>query len=535
MANAFKKIIDRQMWVPVAPGPNAHAAGSCLISDLRNTVVRNPFAYNLVSATVLNRFNAITKGWQFVVSPALTGTFGAGAAGVFAPSASIRGSIGAGCTSTSIVTTTSITSVGTNMLANHGGSGDYGFKVRIIGNSAGGSGKIEERWIIANTSGATPTLLLDAPLTFTPANGDTYEILSGSLFMLSSGTLAAGSYRSYEVAANTLTSRSITNLTATISTDSTMVAIDEQYVPYDRLPGEGFVVSTTSAGTLACLVATTTGTITITGQATGGDAGVLQNEYRNFQIRVVEDTAKPTAVNQRVVIASHTAGASPVYTLGANWTVVPSPTAKYVIEYPNLILLRTNSSAVVYTYNYNVGTINNGTNSILTDAWHITYFANSGAGCGAGCMWFPSFGIEPDTAKNARHSVIHFFRGGGTANLDTLDIAGAINGTWAQAVVYDGGQLFTTGTCGDYAPFDAEGRFAYINFYNASANNQIFRFDVKNRVLAPYTPTDWVQSGTAAVGSRIATYCAIDGSDKYSVILLQAHLAVNAFELINQI
>jgi hypothetical protein len=302
-------------------------------------------------------------------------------------------------------------------------------------------------------------LTLDSALTFTPANGDTYEILSGSLYMLSAATLAAGSFRSYEVAANTLTSRSITNLTATISTDSTMVCIDEQYVPYTRSPGEGFVINaTTSYGTLLCLIATTTGTISLTGHATGGDSALAANEYRNFQIRVVEDTAKPTAVNQRAVIASHTGGASPVYTLGANWGVVPSPTAKYVIEYPNLILLRTNSSAVVYTYNYNVGTINNGTNSILTDAWHVTYFANSGAGCGAGCMWVPSFGIEPDANRNARHSVIYFFRGAGVLSLDTLDIAGAINGTWAQAVVYDGGQLFTTGTCGDYAPFDSETR-----------------------------------------------------------------------------
>ena len=55
------------------------------------------------------------------------------------------------------------------------------------------------------------------------------------------------------------------------------------------------------------------------------------NEYRNFQIRIVEDTVNPTAVGQRRNITSHTAGASPVYTVPA-WTVTPSANANFVIE-----------------------------------------------------------------------------------------------------------------------------------------------------------------------------------------------------------
>lgn len=150
---------------------------------------------------------------------------------------------------------------------------------------------------------------------------------------------------------------------------------------------------------------------------------MVANEYRNFQIRVVQDTVNPTAVGQRRIIASHTAGASPVYTLGTAWSVNPSTSAKYVIEYPNLLLLRTNASAVVYTYNYNKETINNGTNSIATDSWHVTYFANAPAVCGAGVMIAPSFGITPDPDKNARHSMVHMFRGANTVTLDVLNIA----------------------------------------------------------------------------------------------------------------
>lgn len=451
MPNNFKKVIDRQMWVQVPPTPNAHAAGQGMACDLRNTVDRNPFVYQLISNTVLNRYNIITKSWNFVVSPALAGTFGAGAGCVFAPSHSLTGSIGVGCSASSIVTTTAMTAVGVNMLANRGGSGEYGFKIRIIGKV---SGKTEERWIVANTGGTTPTILLDTPLSFVPANGDTYEILAGRVFMLGAGTLAAGSWKSWEIATNTLATKGQANLPATIGTDFSSIALDELYVPYSRKPGEGFIVGagTYNGGELLCLTATAIAASTITGQAAGGDVAVVANEYRNFQIRIVEDTINPTAVGQRRIIASHTAGPGAVYTLGSAWTVNPSANAKFVIELPNIIVLWSSAATTTYVYNYGQAAINNGTNNIAADAWSTTYFAARGGAMAAGCTSFPSFGIEPDTAKNARHSFIFSFRGGATANLDLLDIAGAITGTWGNAIVYDGGITLTTGSCGKYAP-----------------------------------------------------------------------------------
>lgn len=541
MSNNFKQVIDRQMWVQVAPTPNAHAAGVSVASDLRNDTSRNPFVYELVSTSILNRFNIKTKAWALGLNPGLGGTFGAGAGCVFAPSMGLLGTISTGCTTTSITTSTTLTSIGANMLANRGGSGDFGFKMRIIGNHAGGSGKVEERWIIGNTGGTTPTFTLDIPLTFTPASGDTYEILAGRIFMFSAGALAATIFRSFEISTNTLTSLTNTNLPATIATDFSGIALDEQYVPYDRKPGEGFVVGSGTydpdcpCGVKYCLTATAIGAGTITGQATEGDASVLANEYRNFQIRIVEDTGTPTAVNQRRIIASHTAGASPVYTLGSNWTVNPSANAKFVIEYPNQMLVWSSATAVTYTYNYTNATQNNGTNSINAGNWSTTYYGNRGGNMGAGCTSFASFGIEPDPAKNSRHSFIFSFRGGNSTTLDLLDIAGGTTGAWSNSIVYDGQATnLTTGTCGKYAPCDNEGKFGYLNIYTASAINQIYRFDVKNRVLSPFTPTDWIQSGTAAAGDRIATYCAVDGDDTYTLVLLIAHTSSICQEIVVQ-
>ena len=431
-----------------------------------------------------------------------------------------------------VLSTALPTAVGVNMLANRGGSGDLGFRIRIVDTTAG---KTEQRWITGNTAGTTPTITVDTAFSFTPASGATYEILSGRVYMLGAGTTAANIWRSFEVGTNTLsTGLSTTNLPATIGTDSSINVLDELYVPYTNKPGEGLVLGayTYDSGTsLKALTATASGASTLTGQATLGDAVVVANEYRNFQIRVVEDTTTPGSVGQRRIIASHTAGPSPVYTLGTAWTTQPSASAKYVIENPNLILVRSSAATTVYTYNYSGATINNGTNSIANDAWSTTYFGAAPAANASGGMWMPSFGIVPDAARNARHSFQYFWRGG-AATLDVLDIAASITGTWTGAIVYDGSTTLTVGTTGCYSPFGGEGRFFYINVYTASAISQIWRFDVKNRVLSPFTPTDFLQSGTATLGQRMAAYAAIDDTDTYDVVLLESHLSTVCQEMV---
>jgi len=539
MANTFKKVIDRLVWAQVTPLPNAHAAAGCVASDLRSDISRNPFVYQLVSNTILNRYNIISKGSAFVLNPALAGTFGAGACMAFAPSFGLVGTIAAGATTTSVVLSTPLpTAPGLNMLANRGGSGDYGFKLRIIDNGAGGSGKTAERYIVGNTASTTPTINVLSTFGFTPVSGSRYEIVAGRVFMLGAGAVAANIWRSFEVATNTLsTGLSTTNLPASITTDSSLLVLDEQYTPYDCSPGDGIIKGAynydTGVVSRYALTATATAAGTLTGQATLGDAVVAANEYRNFQIRIVEDTTNVTAVGQRRIIASHTAGPSPVYTLGTAWTVTPSATAKYVIELPNLMLLRSTATTTVYTYNYTDATINNGTNSIATNSWSTTYFGVAPAANAAGGMWAPSFGIQPDAARNARQSFCYFFRGG-AATLDVLDIAGSITGTWTGAITYDGspGAFPATGSGGCYSPFGQEGRMFYMNLYAASQSSQIYRFDVQNRVLSTFTPTDFLQTGTAVLGNRVACYVALDNTDEYDVVFLLSHITSQSQELV---
>ena len=66
----------------------------------------------------------------------------------FVPSFGLVGTIAAGATTDKVTLSTALpAAVGVNMLANRGGSGDYGFKLRIVDTTAG---KVEERYITEN-------------------------------------------------------------------------------------------------------------------------------------------------------------------------------------------------------------------------------------------------------------------------------------------------------------------------------------------------------------------------------------------------
>lgn len=497
---AFKGFEHMPRWRPESPTLAASAAAMAMCYDKRNNSAKHPFAYFLRSATALDAFNPASGygDWIPLASPGLTGTFGAGAACVFHPTQGPRGTLAAGATTTSVTLTTALpASVGVNQLANRGDG--QGFIIRICSNTAAAAGKTEERRIIANTSGTTPTLILDAALSFTPASGATYEILSGRVFLLSAGTTAAGCWKYYDVATNSYSGNlSITTLAATISTDTAMVALSEGHTPYDRSPGEGFLLGGATSDSKNCIQASAAAATTITG---GGMPADLQtNEYRNFQIRIVEDTTNPTAVGQRRVITSHTSGATGVFTV-PTWTVTPSAVAKFVIENnDDQIHLRTSAAVLIYTY------------TISTNTWTNNTLAAPVAN-GLGVGFEQAFGIQRDAGFNGRHSTFFSFRGGAVSSLDVFDIAAAATGTWSNGVVYGNlTQTLTTGTSYAYESATNQGRFLHIN---VSGTNRMLRFDMKNRFMDSGLYLANLQ-GVAVLGNKLFISLFVDGTSKVS-------------------
>jgi hypothetical protein len=497
----FKEILDLPMWRPEAPALAPSGAGMSLSWDMRNGETNTPYIYFLRSATAFDFYDPTTGEWGTLASPALAGTFGAGATSVMHPTQGPRGTIAAGATTTTFTLTTALpAAVGVNQLANRGDG--IGFRIMVIGNSAGGSGLVEYRNIVANTAGTTPTITVDVALSFTPALGDGYEIRAGRVFLLSAGTLAAGVWKFYDIATNSFSGNlATTNLPGTIGTDSSALALSESHVPNNRNSGEGFVNGgSTYAGGKNCIQATASSATTITGS---GMTAIQTNEYRNFQVRIVQDTVTPTAVGQRRNITSHTSGATGVFTV-PSWTVTPSSSARFVIENnDDRILLRSSASTSFFCYN------------ITANTWDTSTFTAGGSASGAGVKMCQSFGITYDTSGNARHSFIYIIRGAGTSTIDVLDIAGGANGSISAGIVYGKlGQTFTAGTCGAYDPVTRGGRFLHLNI---NGTQRMARFDVRNRVLDAQTYLRYPQ-GAAVVGDKMAMALFVDGATKINTV-----------------
>lgn len=517
MSLNFKDILDKPEWRPLAVAPNASAAGTQIACDLRNNEDRHPEIFQLVSATVLNAYNAKNDGWNFVGSPALTGTFGAGSAMVVAPSQGPRGSIGAGSSTTKLVTSTNLgVVIPLNKLGNR--SAGRGFKIRVIDNGAGGSGKIEERLIVANTESNTPTIYLDSALSFTPVTGSTYEILSGRVYMLSAGTLAAGMWKYFDIATNTFSGNLATaNLPATIATNSNLIALDELHVPSNRAPGEGY---------FGQITASATGASSITGSSL---PALLADQFRNFQIRVVEDTTNPTAVGQRRIISTHTAGASAVFTTSTAWAVTPSATAKFVIENSNEIILTTGGQTATYTYNpIAIG-------AATADTWSNTRYAARTTAIAAGGMTVHGFGVPMPFTDDAdmlyRHSQIFSFRGGSTVNMDILNVAGAAAGSWTSGASYGSiGTNFAIGSCIAYDSASNNGEIAYIQL-NGTQN--FLRFNMFNKDMNQWAQIRYPQ-GAAVEGCRLACVPWFDGSTPVGMLHQLRSTGAELFDIVIQ-
>jgi hypothetical protein len=536
----------RSMNPPVLHGSSVGTSGFEGCYDMRNDASRDPYYYFTTSAAItpgtdaglvrynpiLDGFDSIQTGGIFPIS-AVAG-FGNRTSGFLAhqPTRGPRGTLAAGGTASVVILTTALpTAVGVNQLANKGDG--VGYKIRIIGNHAGGAGKTEEAYIIANTGGTTPTITLDRTLSFTPASGDAYEFLSGRVYNINS---TAASSRSYDILTGTIAAIATVNA-PTLTTDACGLWLDEGLTPATRQPGEGFVVGagTYNNAAMLCLTATASAAGTLTGQAASGDATVLANEYRNFQIRIVEDTGTPTAVGQRRKITSHTGpGGSPVYTLASNWTVTPSATAKYVIEYPNEFIVFTGAGTNTTTY------VSDAVGAASADTWSTaTYAARSttgGVGMNVTGMWgaTPIYDLpSAPTAKLVHPSLFIFFRGNVTMTTDLFDIAGAATGAWTNGLQADhnrwtgtqGFQRITTGCRLVYDPATLSGRYAYLLMHGQADNSALtqstitsalLRYDLISRQYVGMVgiPAQFVTVGSGSKAMWMNLF--IDGSTKIS-------------------
>jgi hypothetical protein len=298
-----------------------------------------------------------------------------------------------------------------------------------------------------------------------------YRLITPVFYVLGAGTLAAGSFRKYDLATNTWTSLAHAGLAATLATDGRLIAtpswVDEGYHPF-------------ASGTAT----SATGTTLVNSAKTW-----TVNQWANAQVRIVSGTG----AGQVRSIASNTATALTV----ATWTITPDATSVYQITgNDDYLYYMGNGAVTLYRY------------SISANTWSTLSptLARAGApGVGMSGHW--AWGvtaadwIDESNIINGRR-ICSFRAGAAAANpLDCYDIA--LN-TWINAQAYSPAvETFTTGTKYVYS-----GNYLYIQ---KDATGRWFRYSLPEYTMDGWNTMTYTQ-GAAVLGDTAFDVTYHDGA-----------------------
>ena len=419
--NTNRKILDLKRWEMLSPAPVTSGAGMFIVSSRH---YRQQQMY-VTSATVCHLYNPNEDGWTQIPSPALAGTFGAGACGT-----SGAWSTGNTVAAQSLTATAGTT---TTLTTNQPIARDLrGYKVQILaGPNAGQTFEIA-----SNTIGTNSVLTFTTTAGSAHSASSVYRLCTPTFYVLCAGTLAANVFKKYCFATNTWTALTQTGLPATIGTDSKLIStpswLDLTYL--------NFATGTATAGAATTL--------------TQGAAAWATNQWANSQVRIVTGTG----AGQIRTIASNT---GTVLTVSAAWTTNPDATSTFEIQGNDDFLYYMGSNAVTL-YRYSITS-----NSWTTLSPGAARAAAPLTGMSGRWVWgsTDSAWTNQNAIMNGRY--IYSFQGGGTANLHRYDIAG---NTWATITYAPATETFTTGTKHTYhdnylfTQKDATGRWSRFNF-----------------------------------------------------------------------
>jgi hypothetical protein len=450
--NGTRKILDLKRWEFCTPSPHVSAAGAFIISS-RNFRQQQML---IASSTVAAIYNPAEDGWVNLPSPALAGTFGAGASGT-AGAWSTGATVGVASLTATAGTTSGFT---TNQTL----ARDLrGYKVQILAGPNAGS----VLDIVSNTIG-TNAVITVAPMGTAFSASTVYRLLTPRFYVVGAGTLAAGSFRVYDYATNTWTTLSQTNLPSTIGTDGKLIATPSIVDGAFR----SFATGTATSATGTTLTNTT--------------KFWAASQWINSQLRITGGTG----AGQIRTITANTADTLTV----ATWTTTPDATSTYAIDgNDNFLYYVGNNAVAMYRYD------------IAANTWSTLSpgVARGGApGAGMSGHWIHSVS-EADWNNeslilNGRY--IYSFRGAGGALLDRYDIAG---NTWAAITYSPSVETFSTGT--KYALHNG------ILYIQRESTGRWFAYDFARSELFPWSTMLYPQ-GAALLGDTAFDVVYKDGA-----------------------
>jgi hypothetical protein len=459
--NGNRKLLDLKRWEFVTIAPQATAAAHFIISSRHYRQQQLLISSN----TGAQLYNPNEDGFVAVPSPALAGTFGAGASGT-AGSFSTGTTVGASSLTATAGTTTSIT---TNQTL----ARDLrGYSVFFTGGT--NAGKLKT--IASNTIGANAVITFEGAEAVAFNNTSQYRLKTPVFFVVGAGTLAAGSFRKYDFATNTWTTLSQTGLPASLGTDGKMCGTPAWV-------DGGFKSFATGTATGA------TGTTLVNSAKTWAT-----NQWANSQVRI----SAGTGAGQIRPITSNTGTTLTVPT----WTVTPDATSEYSIEGNDDYLYYLGNNAVTL-YRY----------SISANTWTTLApgVARGGApGTGMSGHWIHSVSAadwnNESAIKNGRY--LYSFRGAGGALLDRYDIAA---NTWEAVSYAPAVETLTTGT-----------KYSYCKdrlYIAKEATGRWFAFDLAEQAMQPWGVMTYTQ-GAAVLGDTAFDVTYKDGATEIDYIYM---------------
>lgn len=516
-------LLHRKEFQMMTPAPVTTAAAMFVISPGSGNQDK---AMYVTSATGQYLYHHAADGFTQIPSGALAGTFGAGACGAYSPW-SITYTANGG-------TTTTVTVAAATYNINGFAEGET---IEFI-SSGTNSGLRRRITNVRNNAGTgTVTLTFDVAVNTAVLNTHTFRLTTGRFFVMSAGTTAAGSWKTFDNGTYAWqSSLTTTNLPATWGTDGRAVSTAKtSNVLYNGTASSGstttlvttsagwttdqyknnylLVLDGTGEGQFVKITSNTTDTLTFAtittapdntsvfqitdskpayaiGVATAGGASTLtnsakswtSNQWTNYQIRIISGLG----IGQIRTIASNT---STAITTSAAWTTTPDTTSVYVIESnEDYIYLAGNNAVTMYRY------------SISANTWTVmapTVARGAAPSTGMCLDWVSDTGVSDwaneSDIQDGRY--IYSMRGGAGALIDRFDIAGGTSGAgaWA-AVTYIGTETFTTGS----SAFQS-GRYLYIR---KDATNRFFAYDITGNEMTAFN-TNTYTDGAALLGQKV--------------------------------
>ncbi|MCA3459536.1 MAG: hypothetical protein IOC92_14560 [Rhodobacter sp.] len=457
--NGNRKILDLKRWEACSIAPVAHQAGA-LFSSSRHFRQQQLYLRSQTEAFI---YNPAEDGFVQIPSPALPVAAGAG---LSATAAAFSIGSATGASSLSATGGTTATIVTNQTLARD----LRGYKVHIL--AGPNAGAVLD--IVSNTIGANAVITVAAQAAAFSAS-TVYRLLTPTWYVAGNGSVAAGSFRKYDYATNTMTT--LANMPASFGTDAKLIATPSIVDGMFRMFASGTATSATAT------------TLAQTGKT--WQAG----QWVNSQVRITAGTGAGQ-------IRTITANTGDTLTVPA-WTITPDATSQYVIEgNDDFLYLMGNNAVTLYRY------------SIAANTWStLTPVAARAAAPGAGMSghWVHS---APEADWNNESAIlngrfIYSFQGAATAALHRYDIAG---NTWATISHAPGVETFTTGT-----------KYALHNgtlYIQKEVTGRWFAYDVARSEMFPWGTMLYPQ-GAAAIGDTAFDVIYEDGAtDIFYVYML---------------